>query len=288
MNMKKTSCIILNYNDAETTIKLLNAIRNYSTLSYIIIVDNLSTDNSFKKLKVLENGKIHVLLAEKNGGYGYGNNIGIRYSYSVLETDYVLIANPDVVFSEDCLKKLIATLQNDSNVALVSAKQSNSLDSAWKNCSILQYVLSTSLFFEIWMKIRCYPQNYFKGKIEAEVFALPGSLLMIDTKKMLQVGMFDEDFFLYYEEPILAQKFLETGFKTILRLDTSYIHDHHLSISKTYKQWSAQHRILLRSAELFLQKYKHANAFQITLARLWFAYTKVEFTIYDFYRKIKG
>lgn len=287
MSNTDVSCVILNYNDSPTTIKLVEQIKNYSILNFIVVVDNCSTDDSWKVLQRLKSEKVHVIKSPKNGGYGYGNNVGLRYSAEVLGTNYSLIANPDVFFDEDCVTKFVRTLQEDSSVAVVSAKQSNSPDCAWKNCSVLQYILTTSLFFEIWLKIRCYSTNYFKGKIAVPVFAVPGSLLMVDLKKMLQYGMYDEDFFLYYEEPILAQKFANAGLKTILRLDCSYIHDHHVSISKTYHRWSQQHTILLKSAELFLRKYKKANWLQMTFAKMWFVYTKVEFWLYDWYCQLK-
>ena len=281
MSSLKISCIILNYNDAPTTLNLLECIKDYSILDFIVVVDNCSTDGSWEKLQCYKNEKIHVIKAEKNGGYGAGNNVGLRYSSEILSADYSIIANPDVLFSEECIYKFLQTFQEDSSVAVVSAKQSNSSDCAWKNCSTLQYILATSLFFEVWLKIRSYSSTYFKGKSSVPVFAVPGSLLMVDLKKMLQYGMYDENFFLYYEEPVLAQKFAEAGLKTILRLDCSYIHNHHVSISKTYHRWSQQHAVLLKSAELFLRKYKKANYLQMVLAKLWFAYTKFEFWLYD-------
>lgn len=281
--MSIVSCVILNYNDFPTTIKLVESIKGFSLLNYIVIVDNCSTDDSWQKLLRYKNEKIHVIKSKKNGGYGAGNNIGLRYSSDVLHADYSIIANPDVLFNEECVHKFMQSFQEDSSVAAVSAKQSNSPDYAWKNCSTLQYILATSLFFEVWLKIRSYPSSYFKGRKSVPVFAVPGSLLMVDLKKMLLYGMYDEDFFLYYEEPVLAQKIAEAGLKTILRLDCSYIHNHHVSISKTYRRWSQQHAILLKSAELFLRKYKKANIFQMTFAKLWFAYTKLEFQTYDTY-----
>ncbi len=281
--MSRISCIILNYNDAPTTISLVERIKDYSLLDYIVIVDNCSTDDSWELLQPYKNDKIHMLKSPKNGGYGAGNNIGLRYSSDTLNADYSIIANPDTLFDEICVEKFLQTFQNDPSVAVVSAKQSNTLDCAWKNCSTLQYVLATSLFFEVWLKIRCYPSKYLKNKKFAEVFAIPGSLLMVDTKKMLQYGMYDEEFFLYYEEFVLAQKFSNVGLKTILRLDCSYVHNHHVSISKTYQRWSQQHTILLKSAELFLKKYKKTNSFQMFFAKLWFAYTKMEFGLYDGY-----
>lgn len=285
--MASVSCVILNYNDAPTTITLLERIKSYDCLNYIVVVDNASTDDSWKKFAVYKNEKIHVIQTDKNGGYGAGNNFGVKYANEKLGADYVLIANPDVEFDEDCVKKLVKVLQQDSQIAVVSARQSNSPDCAWKNCSIWQYVLATSLFFEVWLKIRNYPKSYFEGKSQVEVFAVPGSLLMVDAQKMLQSGMYDEEFFLYYEEPVLAQKFADAGFKTVLCLDTSYVHNHHVSISKTYRRWSQQHKILLQSAELFLRKYKKANALQMALAKVWFAYTKFEFWMYDLWCRVR-
>lgn len=285
---KIVTCVILNYNDLSTTIKLVESIKNFSLINFIVVVDNCSTDDSWEQLQSCKCDKIHVIKSLKNGGYGAGNNVGLRYSTDVLKADYSLVANPDVLFSEECIHKFLQTFQDDSSVAVVSAKQSNSPDCAWKNCSTMQYILATSLFFEVRLKIRSYSSSFFNGLNSVPVFAVPGSLLMIDLKKMIQYGMYDEDFFLYYEEPILAQKFANAGLKTILRLDCSYIHDHHVSISKTYHRWSQQHTILLKSAELFLRKYKKANWLQMTFAKMWFVYTKVEFWLYDFFCSLKS
>lgn len=286
--MPVVSCIILNYNDAPTTISLVERIKDFALLNYIVIVDNCSTDDSWEQLQRYKSDKIHVIQSPRNGGYGSGNNYGLRYSSEILNADYSLVANPDVQFDEECVEKFLQTLHDDDSIAVVSARQSNSPDCAWKNCSALQYILSTSLFFEVWLKIRSYRKSYFKGKDSVPVFAVPGSLLMVDSRKMLQYGMYDEEFFLYFEEFILAQKFANAGLKTILRLDCSYIHNHHVSISKTYNRWSQQHAVLLKSAELFLRKYKKANAVQMALAKLWFAYTKLEFKLYDVFCMLRS
>lgn len=287
MANKILSCVILNYNDASTTIGLVERIKDYALLNYIVVVDNCSTDNSWEKLQHYKSDKIHIIQSPRNGGYGSGNNFGLRYSSEVLNADYSIVANPDVQFNEGCVEKFLQTLQRDSSIAVVSARQSNSPDCAWKNCSILRYVLATSLFFEVWLNIRSYPKSYFKGKDSVLVFAVPGSLLMLDLKKMLKHGMYDEEFFLYYEEPVLAQKLADAGLKTVLRLDCFYVHNHHVSISKTYRRWSQQHSVLLKSAELFLRKYKKANAVQMFLVRLWFKYTKLEFWFYDLFCALK-
>ena len=74
-------CVILNFNDAPTTIKLVRSIKNYRVINYLVIVDNHSTDNSFvelKKLEALDCKHIKVIRTVKNGGYGYGNVDRVR------------------------------------------------------------------------------------------------------------------------------------------------------------------------------------------------------------------
>ena len=79
MNVKTKICsVILNYNDAETTEQLVRLIHEYDVPEEIVVVDNASTDDSWDQLKGLEDQKVHVIRAEKNGGYGAGNNFPSR------------------------------------------------------------------------------------------------------------------------------------------------------------------------------------------------------------------
>ena len=67
--MKKLAMVIINYNDYDTTKKLIDNIKNYKVLDKIIIVDNASTDNSYNKLKKLTNEKIVLIRTDDNKGY---------------------------------------------------------------------------------------------------------------------------------------------------------------------------------------------------------------------------
>ena len=72
-------CVVLNYNDADTTLDLLKRIEPMEIIDQIVLVDNKSTDNSLERLKDQESNKVHVVCAEKNCVYGSGNNVGIEY-----------------------------------------------------------------------------------------------------------------------------------------------------------------------------------------------------------------
>ena len=69
--MDNISCIVLNYNDAPTTMNLVRELEELEILSSIVVVDNHSTDDSWQQLKVLEQGektRVYLLQTGNNGG----------------------------------------------------------------------------------------------------------------------------------------------------------------------------------------------------------------------------
>ena len=119
----KTVCIILNYNDADTTIALLHRIRDYRSLDGIILVDNASTDDSAARLRKEVGGKVLLAEAPENGGYGAGNNLGIRYAAGLFRADFALIANPDTEFSDDCVRTLAETMERRPSLGVIAPVQ---------------------------------------------------------------------------------------------------------------------------------------------------------------------
>lgn len=127
--------MVLNYNDADTVMSLLNRIRGFRCFENIVVVDNASTDNSWQRLKELQDDKIAVIQSEKNGGYGYGNNLGVRYAIQKNEATHVVIVNPDVKFRESTISKM-ARLFSHSEIGIVSPTmkdmQCSGLGRGWK------------------------------------------------------------------------------------------------------------------------------------------------------------
>ena len=61
-NIESTACVILNYNDADTTISLVRKIGDYKNIEHIIVVDNCSTDHSLEKLEKITDEKVDTAL----------------------------------------------------------------------------------------------------------------------------------------------------------------------------------------------------------------------------------
>jgi len=289
MKIMIVTCVIVNYNDSETTISLLNKIKDYHILDYIVIVDNKSTDNSLENLQKYASDKVVILETEKNGGYGYGNNYGIRYSYYTLKSDYTLIVNPDVEFNESLIYSLLEILQKRKDHAIASAKCVNPnkrLTYARKYTNGINDVLSASLVLNKLLKARYYPDSYFTNNEYCYVFEVPGSLLMVKTDLMIKYGMYDEEMFLYEEEKTLGYKMKQNNLKTVLLLNQEYKHNHSVSISKSYKSHVITKKILLESRMVFLKKYRKFNRFQLFLSNVFFRYALLEMFCYSIIKKL--
>ena len=119
--------VILNYNDAQTTIKLTESWKNSNAIRNIIIVDNCSTDDSWENLRafkeefVSDKVQLHLFRTTENGGYGSGNQAGIDYAVQYLEPDYIIIANPDVQVSDACILRVADALEKQEDGAVASA-----------------------------------------------------------------------------------------------------------------------------------------------------------------------
>ena len=90
----KNACVIVNYNDADTTLSQIRRIRTFRNIDAVVVVDNCSTDDSVPRLKDAVSGNLFLVVSERNGGYGAGNNLGVRYASEILRAEHVLIANP--------------------------------------------------------------------------------------------------------------------------------------------------------------------------------------------------
>ena len=262
-------CMILNYNDSETVIKLVNDIKNFLIFDKIVIVDNCSNDNSMKNLSKIKNPIIDIIQTDFNGGYGYGNNYGIKYIQKKYGDGYILISNPDVIFTEEMVGNLLQEFYFDNNVAVSTAVQldinrKQIKDIAWKVPNSLECAILNSGKFSKFSQI-----NYkFDDKTKkAYVDCVPGALLMIDSNKFLSVDGYDEEMFLYCEETTLGYKLKQKKYKTVLLLNDNYIHEHSVSINKSIPKKKKQLEILYQSRNLFMKKYLRSHPIYILLAK---------------------
>ena len=142
--------VVLNYNDSDTTIKFVQQIINYSIIDKIIVVDNASNDNSYSKLLPLSCAKVDILETQKNGGYGYGNNFGIKYAVQKYHATQIIVSNPDVEVSENTILHCKEVIEK-RRCALVAPMMKNhdqtvNYQCVWKVPTRNQYRLFSTYF----------------------------------------------------------------------------------------------------------------------------------------------
>ena len=123
MKEEKRTCtgiVILNYNSHDLTVGLANKVAKMNSVDHVCVVDNCSKDNFEGDFT---HPKIHFIKNQKNSGYSAGNNVGLRYLVEEKGCDYVFVTNPDVIFENDTIETMVAEMEKNARLALVSTKR---------------------------------------------------------------------------------------------------------------------------------------------------------------------
>lgn len=261
--MGACSCVIVNYNDAERSERLGRTLASYDAVELVVIVDNCSTDGSLDRLrsKFEQEEAVHVLASPKNGGYGFGNNLGVRYCMEHVPAHdgrhLVLIANPDTMLTSDAVDSMIdcmdkradaigcAPLQLDARGALVKS-------TAWKVPSAVRHAADDLVILRTLLGPIYYPRLACDGKPPMRVGCLAGALLMVDAERFCGLGAYHESMFLFCEETSLGVRAERAGLAFYLLRDCEYIHEHSTSISRAIGSYMHKYRILAASREFVL------------------------------------
>lgn len=259
------SVVVVNYNDAKTVVNYINVIQHYRAINHIAIVDNCSTDDSLSIMRILKNDKVDVIKSDRNGGYGYGNNYGMRYLHKHYNSDLILISNADVMYDEVVLDELEQKMRTDNTIAVVAPimrlpNGDIEMNSAWDLSGGWGYVLKNSLPFSMLYK-KNFPIDTFST--ERQVGAVAGSMLLVRYNDMLNVGFYDEDVFLYCEETILGLKLKQLGKKTVVLNNVNFTHYHSVSIKKSIKTSKARKKVMWKSRKHVLKKYYGFGAIKL-------------------------
>lgn len=200
---KKVSIIILNYKNAEDTLECVKSLKNIDYENYdIIVVDNNSPDDSYTILKEKLPDYCLLMSSGKNGGFAYGNNVGIKYAMS-RGTEYVLLLNNDTLVEKDFLLRLIECFEKNENTAISTGKiyYEAQRDKIWYAGGEID-----------WNRFYGYHYNYEKYNDIANISFASGCLMLIKAEVFKKVGMLPKEYFMYYEDVDFCASVLEAGY----------------------------------------------------------------------------
>jgi len=284
----RVAAIIVSYNDVEQTIKFVNNIRNMELINRIVVVDNKSTDeNAYEILSRVDDNKVITVQSERNGGYNYGNNFGLKYLESINEQyDYYIISNPDVYVEEETLKHCLSIIDSDEKTAIIAPRMFDKNDkpirrSAWKTRTFaLDCIHSTRLleliFYGIF-KDGEYNENDF-SKERLNVDAISGAFFIMKRSFLEKIKRFDDNVFLFYEEDILAKQVKAADMKIISLNSEKFIHYESQTIGRTFNYFSKMHQ-LFKSRIYYHKTYNHINMIQVAILYILYGFKNAELLI---------
>lgn len=206
----KVSFLIVTWNCQLIIGKLLKNLIELKNNTEIIVVDNDSTDGTGEIVKKIS--EVKLIQNKENLGFGKANNIGVKAS----KGDYLFFLNPDCEIEKNSVEKLTNFLDQNENVAVVGPKLLNSNGSIQKEMSPFPTVFSETF---VLLRLHKFPllrnlvyPNYDYTKTQ-EAKHLMGAALMIRRSVFEQVGGFDENFFLWFEETDLLKRIKQNGYK---------------------------------------------------------------------------
>lgn len=267
----KIACIVLNYNDSRTTENYIKFAKNLEIYDYIIVVDNCSPDNSYERLLKLQERKVIVCKTAKNGGYGAGNNYGVKLAKR-LGCSIALISNPDVVYTRKCVQHMVDFLEKNDDYAVVAPIQYNGYskqklkNTAWSLPNYTSYVIGSLYILRHFLSTKRYNLSH-----NLQVDCVTGAFLAVKIKEFLEAGAYDEKIFLYCEESTLGYRLKQKGYKTYLLVDEKYDHYESTSIKKSVPNIVNRVRMIYISRLIYLKDYLKVNKIQLMLAKICFS-----------------
>lgn len=210
----RTLVSIVNYCTAEHVCNLLPRLIEQIDIDCdrIIIVDNMSPDDSYAKIKsfVLESQYdqyVLVVLAERNGGFSYGNNLAIKEAKDKFmnSPEYVWLLNPDTSLLDDALTNLLNFAEEHSRAGIIGSRLEDEAGrpqrSSFRFHSLKSELLSglrlgitDKLFHRYLVSSKDIPSQ------PEVVDWLAGASMFIRYSIIDDIGLMDENYFLYYEE----------------------------------------------------------------------------------------
>lgn len=268
--------VIVNYNDYETTKRLLDNVKDYKVLKEIVVVDNKSTDNSLEELRKLKNKKITIIDSGENKGYSYALNVGCKYLIDKYKSLNIVISNSDIIIDNELdIKDLNSYISSKNVIVGPTIIQGNDLNRGFKIPTPWQDIKQNIVFFgkRVLAKELSYPDNYYHKDI-SKVDTVSGCFFMISSKHLEDMGYFDENVFLYYEENIMGIKTKKLGKNIIVCNNVDVIHDHSVSIDKSLKRIK-KYDILKTSQEYFEKNYNGANKIELFFLKVFRYLTRI-------------
>ena len=213
----KISVVIVNYNVKYYVGQCIDSVRRalQGIDSEIIVVDNHSRDGSVDYLSKIEG--VRIIESGHNLGFSKANNIAIRQSTA----EYVLMLNPDTIVAEDAIRMIIDFADSHPQAGGIGVRMHNDWGTTARESRRGLPSPMTSFYKIIGLSKRL-PQHrkygrYYMGWLPwdspSRIEVVSGACFLVRRKALDEVGLMDEDYFMYGEDIDLSYRLLKGGWE---------------------------------------------------------------------------
>lgn len=235
MKVTKVSIIIVNYNSAQMTHDCLGSLEKITAdnieISVVVVDNGSSSPFSFKT----KQDNWHLLRSEENTGFTGGNNQGIGYAFEHFDPEYILLLNNDTVVDPSFLQTLVQFAHHHESVGAVCPKIYFEKGYEFHKHSYTSDELGKVIWFAggsiDWHNVYGFHRGV--DEVDRGQFDLPvinrntsqmpyygyhqmdfasGCCVLIPSNVLKEIGLFDQSYFLYWEDTDLSMRMRKAGY----------------------------------------------------------------------------
>ncbi|HQA64130.1 MAG TPA: glycosyltransferase family 2 protein [bacterium] len=254
----KITIIIVSWNVRELLTECLKSIFNQPLVASgaveVFVVDNASGDGSTEMVKN-DFSEVNLIANQENLGFAKANNQALKRA----KGEYILILNPDTKLPSNSLAQALEFMTNRQTIGIMGCQLLNSDGSVQPSIRrlptwwpIFLLLIKAPKIFKNIKAVNHYLATDFDYSTEQEVEQVMGAFMLIKKEVFDKVGLFDEKFFIWFEEVDLCRRVRQAGYKIWYTPNLKIIHYGGASFTQQKlikKQW-----LFFKSAWYYFRK----------------------------------
>lgn len=220
----------------------------------IIVIDNASSDNSVEVIKI-NFPQVRLIQNSANVGLARANNQGVRLTRG----EYILFLNPDTVVQRHSMEKMVDFLKNNDNVAIVAPKLINPDGSIQLSCrqfyNLRTIILRRTFLGKVFINSKLVKEHLLLNRNHSEILEVDwilGACFLTKRDIFENIGCFDENYPLYFEDVDLCYRAKNASYKVIYFPKATVIHHHQRESAKKFSKKTLWH---IKSSIKFFNKH---------------------------------
>ena len=273
----KLSVVIVSYNVRELLTACIDSVVKAAEGidTEVFVVDNKSVDDTIEVIN-RDYPWVHLINNKENLGFSKANNIAIRQA----EGEFVLLLNPDTVVAEGTLRGAIEFMDQHPEAGGAGVRMHNA-DGTLAPESRRAVPTPMVAARKMLGFTKRYYMSYLSWDEPGQIEVISGAFMLLRRKAIDQVGMLDEDFFMYGEDIDLSYRLLKGGWQNwYLPLDII-----HYKGQSTQKSDFRYVHVFYQAMLIFFRKHYSHLSFFFTLPVKVAIYFRASLALADLIRK---